>query len=292
MLPAITGEVWRTFEAKPKNALKLLMTETTTRKIVQKAGVTGVGLPELIEEGADANTDTFVQLPEKTYRIAKYGLGIGASRELVEDDEFGIIRRRSEMLGESIAESLEIQGFSILNNAFDATNYAGPDTKALCSLTHPLYKAGGVRSNLLAVAADLDQASLELALIDWENMADHRGFFQSRPKPRLVVAPANRYNAFEITKSSHRSDTANNAINALDYAEDGKIEPLVSPFLSDADAWFLVAPKKNGMRWVWRKKPYTARELNEKNETGIVYLRYRAAFGFESDEGTYGCPGA
>jgi hypothetical protein len=292
MLPAITGGAWQAFEAKPKLGLKLLGSETTGKKIIQKAGVTGVGLPALVLEGGDTDTDTMVQLPAKTYRMAKYGLGIGASRELVADDEHGIISRRAEMLGESIAESIEIQAASVFNNAFDVTNYPGPDGVALCSLTHPAYKAGGVRVNLLATAADLDVASLELALIDYENMVDHRGFFQSLPTPKLLVAPANRFNAMEITKSNMRSDTANNAINAFDYAENGRIDPLVWAYLTDPDAWFLVAPKKNELLWVWRERPYTAKDYWEKSETGVVYLRYRADFGFHGDRGIYGTPGA
>jgi len=292
MLPAITGSVWEAFDAKPKQGLMLLGNESTQKKIIQKAGVTGVGLPALVQEGADTDTDTFVQLPTKTYRIAKYGLGIGASRELVADDEHGIITQRSEMLGESIAESIEIQAFSVLNNGFDETNFPGPDGKALFSLTHPAYKAGGVRINLLSSAADLDVASLELALIDYENMVDHRGFFQRLPTPRLLVSPTNRFNAYEITKSNQRSDTANNAVNAFKYGENGNIEPMVSAYITDPDSWFLVAPKKNGMLWVWRERPYTAKDYFEKSETGVVYLRYRADFGFHSDRGVYGTPGA
>jgi hypothetical protein len=292
MLPAITGAIWQAFDAKPKQAMKLLRVETTTKKIIQKAGVTGVGLPTFVEEGADTDTDTMMQLPPKTYRMLKYGLGIGASRELVADDEHGIISRRAEILGESIAEGLEIQGFSVVNNGFDATNYPGPDGKALFSLTHPAYKAGGVRSNLLAVAADLDQDSLELALIDYENMTDHRGFFQVNPNPVLLVAPQNRFTAYEITKSDQRSDTGNNAINALKYAETGPLNVMVSPYLTDPDAWFLIAPKKNDLLWVWREKPYTARDYWEKSETGVVYVRYRADFGFSTERGTYGTPGA
>lgn len=292
MLPAMTGTAWGAYEAARKLGLKLLGSESTTQSIIQKAMMAGVGLPALIQEGADADTDTFVQLPSKTFRPAKYGLGIGASRELVSDDKHGIISQRSKMLGESIAESMEIQAASVFNNAFDATNYPGPDGKALCSLTHPAYKAGGVRINLLSSAADLDVASLELALIDYENMVDHRGFFQTLPTPKLLVAPANRFNAYEITKSDMRSDTANNSTNAFKYSEGGNIEPLVWKYLTDPDAWFLVAPQNNELLWVWRERPYPGKDYFEKSETGVLYLRYRADFGFYGDRGIYGTPGA
>lgn len=292
MYPALVGSIWQAFEAKPKQALEILRVETTTKKIAQKAGVTGVGLPTLVEEGADTPTDTMVPTPLKTFKMAKYGLGIGASREIVADDDHGMMTRRAEILGESIAESIEIQGFSIFNNAFDAANFPQPDGVALCSTSHPLYKAGGVGTNLLATAADLSQDSLELALIDWENMLDHRGFFQGNGNPVLLVAPLNRFDAMEITKSDQRSDTPNNAINAINYSETGPISVRVSPYLTDPDAWFLVAPKRNDLYWFWRDKPYPSRDYWEKSETGVVYLRYRADFGAAGWRGCYGTPGA
>lgn len=292
MYPALVGSIWQAFDAKPKQALKLLRTDTTTKKIVQKAGVTGVGLPTFVEEGADTPTDTLVPLPAKTFRMLKYGLGIGASREIIADDEHGLMTRRTEILGESIAESMEIQGFSVFNNAFDGTNYPLPDGQALLSANHPAYKSGGVRNNLLGTPADLTADSLELALIDYENMIDHRGFFQTNPDPVLLVAPQNRFEAFEITKSDMRSNTNNNATNPLKYAESGPLRVMVSPYLSDPDAWFLVAPKKNDLWWIWRERPYTAKDYWEKSETGVVYMRYRCDYGAVSDRGVYGTPGA
>lgn len=292
MYPALVGSIWQSFQAKRKLALRLLRVETTTKKIVQKAGVTGVGLPVFVEEGADTPTDSMVPLPAKTFRMLKYGLGIGASREIIADDDHGLMSRRSEILGESIAESMEIQGFSIFNNAFDASGYPTPDGVALLSASHPAYKAGGLRSNLLGTPADLDQDSLELALTDYENLTDHRGFFQNNPDPVLLVSPLNRFNAYEITKSDQRSDSPNNAINALKYADSGPLDVMVSPYLTDPDAWFLVSPKRNELYWIWREKPYTARDYWEKSETGVVYLRYRADYGAAGDRGIYGTPGA
>lgn len=292
MYPALVGSIWQSFEAKPKQALKLLRVESTTKKIVQKAGVTGVGLPTFVEEGADTPTDTMIPLPAKTFRMLKYGLGIGASREIIADDDHGLMTRRSEILGESIAESIEIQGFSVFNNAFDATNYPTPDGVALLSASHPAYKAGGLRSNLLGTPADLDQDSLELMLIDWENLTDHRGFFQMNPDPVLLVPPNYRFTAMEITKSDQRSDSANNAINALKYAETGPLRVMVSPYLTDPDAWFLVSPKRNELYWFWRERPYPSKDYWEKSETGVVYLRYRADYGAAGDRGIMGTPGA
>lgn len=292
MLPALNAKIWATFKAKPRQFDKLMRVETTSRSIEQFAQVAGVGLPTLIEEGEDIGTDSMVQGYHKTFKPAKYGLGIAASQELVEDDKVGVISRRSVALANSINQAREIQAASVYNNAFD-TNYALPDACALCSASHPLVKAGGTQSNLLSVAADLDVASLELALTDWELMKTHEGFLQMLPTPRLLVASANRWNAAEILQSQMRSDTANNATNAFRYTESGgTIDPIIWAYLTDPDAWFLVAPpEETEIVWLDRKPPYTKSDYVEKSETGYVYMRYRADYGPYGWRGVYGTPG-
>lgn len=294
MLPGIEGAVIKEFSAKQQMVKQVLDTDTTKRSIMQKTFVTGVGLPSRIEEAADTPVDTIVQGPYKTFKPVKYGLGIAASRELVADDEFGIITNRAKALANSIYQNREIQGASVLNNAFDGTNFPLPDGKALCASDHPLYKAGGTQNNLLSVAADLDVTSLELALTDYELIKTHEGFLQRLPKPRVLVAAGNRWNVTEILKSQMRSDTANNTDNAFKYSEQGgAIDFLVWAFLTDPDAWFLVAPPSDTeMLWLDRESPYTKDDYIEKNETGYVYMRYRADYGAYGWKGVYGTPGA
>jgi hypothetical protein len=293
MLPALNAKIWQSFKAKPRMADRLMRVESTTRSIEQHMVMAGVGLPALINESEDTNTDTFVQGPYANFKPLKYGLGIAASQELVEDDKVGIISRRSVALSNSIYQLREIQAASVYNNAFD-TNYLGPDGVALCSASHPLLKCGGVQNNLLSVAADLDVASLEMALTDWETTKTHEGFLQMLPTPRLLVASANRWNVAEILKSQMRSDTANNAVNAFKYTETGgQIDPVVWPYLTDPDAWFLVGPpEETEILWLDRKAPYTKADYIEKNETGFVFMRYRATNGFYGWRAVYGTPGA
>lgn len=296
MLPALNAKIWQNFKAKRRMYDLLLNTDTTSRSIEQFAQVAGVGLPTLVGEGEDTPTDTFVQGYYKTFKPAKYGLGIAASQELVEDDKMGIISRRSVALSNSIYQSREIQGASVFNNAFDTTGHPGPDGYSLCNASHPLIKAGGTQSNVLSSAADLDVGSLELALTDWELIKTHEGFLQMLPNPRVLVASANRWNVTEILKSQTRSDTANRvSINAFqDGTETGSaIEPVIWAYLTDPDAWFLVAPpSETETMWLDRKAPYTKADYVEKNETGYVYMRYRADYGFFGFRGIFGTPGA
>jgi hypothetical protein len=271
--------------------------DTTTKSIEQYAMMAGVGLPTAIAETEDTPTDTFVQGFYTNFKPAKYGMGIAASQELVEDDKFGIISRRAVALSNSIYQLREIQGASVYNNAFDTTGaYYGSDGCSLISATHPLVKAGGVQPNMIAVPADLDVGSLELALTDWELIKTHEGFLQMLPTPRVMTASANRWNVTEILKSQTRSDTANRvSINAFQTGTEtgGAIEPLTWPYLTDPDAWFLVAPaSETETMWLDRKAPYTKDDYVEKNETGYVYMRYRATYGFYGWRGVYGSPGA
>lgn len=293
MLPALNAKIWKTFNAKQQMYSKILNVDTTTRMIEQFSQMAGVGLAAKIAEAADTPVDDFVQGYNKTFKPAKYGLGIAASQELVEDDQVGIVSKRSVALANSINQTIEIQGASILNNGFDGTNYPLPDGKALFATDHPLIKAGGTQTNLGA-AADLDISSLEQAMTDWELTKTHEGFLQLNGTPRLVVAPGNRWNVMEMLKSPGRSDTANNSINAFKYTETGgTIEPIVWSFLTDPDAWFLIAPPEDTeLLWLWRKRPYTKADYIEIKEVGFVFMRYRADFGAYGWRGTYGNPGA
>src|ERR1041384_3224393 len=247
MLPALNAKIWQTFRAKKSMAKLILNSDTTNRSIVQYAQMAGVGLPTAIGETEDTPTDSFVQGFYKNFKPAKFGLGIAASQELVEDDKVGIISRRSVALANSIYQAREIQAASVFNNGFDGTNFPLPDGQALFASAHPLIKAGGTQSNVLAVAADLDVTSLELALTDWELIKTHEGFLQMLPTPRVLVASANRWNVTEILKSQMRSDTANHTANAFSLGTEtgGTLEHLTLLYPSDPDAWFLVGDRKS-----------------------------------------------
>jgi hypothetical protein len=294
MLPALNAKIWQTFRMKKPMCPQLLDQMTSSRSIEQFSQMAGVGLPSLVAEGEDVPTDSFVQGFNKTFKPVKWGLGVAASEELVEDDKFGIISKRAVALSESIYYAREMQAAAVYNLAFDAVNAPLPDGKSLCAIDHPLVKAGGIQANMIAVAADLDVASLEIALTDWELIKDHRGFLQLLSKPRLLVAAANRWNAMEITKSNMRSDTANNTTNAFQYGENGgAIDPLIWAQLTDPDAFFLVAqPSECEQIWLDRKAPWTTSDFNTKNQTGVVYMTYRATVGSYGWRGVYGSPGA
>jgi hypothetical protein len=292
MLPALRAASMGAFKAKKPVFKQVMRAETTNRSIEQFSGVVGVGLPTFIEEGGEISVDSMAQGFDKTLRPLKYGLGIAVSRELVDDDRMGVIKPRPKWLGESIAQAREIQAATVYNNAF-AT--AGSDGVALCSASHPLIKAGGVESNLLTAAADLDVTSLELALTQWSLIKDHRGFYQNNGTPNLLVAEQNRWNAYTLVRAGQKSETANNTVNAFENGENGQAVrgPICWAYLTDPDAWFLVAePDQTGVVWLDRLAPYNDDYFDKKTETGYLYMRYRSVVGFHDWKGVLGTAGA
>jgi hypothetical protein len=292
MLPAVRAVFFDRYKRLPKMYSRVFKMETSTRSIEQYSEHSGVGLLIDTGEGESIRTDSMVQGFDRTFEHGKFGLGIEVSREAIVDDKFGIIKRRTRALANSTHETREIQAFSVLNRAFN-TSFVGPDGKVLCATDHPLYKSGGVQSNRLSVAADLDHISLQLALTGFETMKSPEGFFQRNRCATLAVAPANRWNAFEILKSDKRSDTTNNATNALQYAQDGMPTPMVIPYLDDEDGWFLLAePEDTGLVWIDREQPYEDTDIDKRAETAITMIRYRNSVGFYNYNGVFGSPGA
>lgn len=279
---------------RPMECTKVFRTDTSDRAVEQVSAVTGVGLFSEIAESGDIREDFPLEGFPKNFRHKKYGLSIGTSREAIEDDKHRILARRHAALGRSGRETVEVQVASHINNGFSTGAYAGPDAVALFSTSHPLAKQGGVQSNTLSNAADLDVASLELALTAWETMLTEEGFPALWPSPNLVYHPSNRWNATEILESSLRSDTAQNAINALMQAEGGKLGHFPWHYLTDEDSWFLFAPpgwEGNELILWWRKKPYNATWYDDRLETGYIARRYRASSGFAHYQGTFGVQG-
>ena len=115
MLPALNAKVWSTYKAKPRLFDRLLDVESTSRSIEQFSQMTGLGLFTQVNEGGDTPTDKMLQGFDKTFKPVKFGLGIAASQELVEDDKIGLVSRRAVALANSANQTIEIQGASVFN---------------------------------------------------------------------------------------------------------------------------------------------------------------------------------
>lgn len=297
MLPALDLVIKNEFGQYPEFYTQLFQVKQTDRSIMQTTQLSGVGLLSFIGEAENISMDMIVQGFDKTFKPRKFGLAIPTTDEMVKDDKWGLVNSAHQSLSRSLKETIEIQASRIFNYAFataygDGSSALGPDGKRLCATDHPLVKSGGVQSNT-STAADLSYTSLQYGLTDFETMRDAAGLLHRVPAATLLVAPANRWVAAEVLRSPDRPDTANRATNTLSSALDGLPRMIVNPYLTDPDAWFLLSPpKRTGLMWVWRERPYRGNWFDDARQVGYYAIRYRSDVGWSDFNGVWGNPGA
>lgn len=288
MLPGLRAVIDRGYKKRPVQFSQLMQIISSTRSIEQFSQVSGVGRFRSIQQGGKIGYDQPVQGFKSTFKHTRYGLAVPTTIDVVEDDEWSLINNMHSDLGWSCSETREIDASSTFNNAF-TTN--GPDGVPLCSASHPLYKIGGVQSNL-GSAADLDMFSLQLALVAFETQKRPSGELIHVTASKLMVSPSNRFTAYALTKSTDDPTTADRSTNPLSGAEDGMITPFIYRYLTSPNAWFLLAqPDETGLVWFDRKKPYTKSWTDDETEVGIVGMRYKKSHGFNNYIGVYGNAG-
>jgi hypothetical protein len=275
--PAIDKRLNKALRTKMRAAVmpRIFQQLSSSREIEQSVGHTGVGQFRKIVEGAAVTSDQPRPIPSKTFVMERFGLSIIVTRDLIEDDRFNIVADRAVHLANSELDTREMQAASVINDGFTVNGYDGVP---LFSASHPKHYQGGVQSNLLTVGMALSHTALEEATIQMYSMVDDTGKPVSFTPDMLVVPPSLMYKAPEILRSQMRSDTANNATNALNVMEGGLPQTIVWRYLTSATAWFLMS-RENGLAWYNRRAPYTQTWTDEPTESGHYARRYRCAFG-------------
>lgn len=291
MLPGLRAVVDRGYKKRAPMYPQIFNVNPSSKSLEQFTQVSGVGRFLAIGEAAPIKRDQPVQGFRSSFVHSRFGLSVPTSQDVIEDDNWNLINTMHSDLGWSCSETRELDAASTLNNAFSGS-FLGPDAVALCSASHPLYKVGGVQSNLMA-SADLDVGSLQLALTAYMLQKRPSGEFIHAGTPRLVFHPHNQFTAYSITKSKDDPTTANRSINPLGGAEDGIPDPLSYLYLTAPNAWFLIAqPEDTGLIWFDRKKPYTKSWVDDETEVGVVGMRYKKSHGWNNYIGVLGNQGS
>jgi len=225
------------------------------------------------------------------YTHETIALAFAITEEAVEDNLYDKLSARyTRALARSMSNTKQVKAASVLNNAF-SSSYAGGDGVSLVNSAHPT-AMGGNWSNTLATQADLNETSLEQALIDISLFIDERGLKVALRGMKLIIPPQLQFTAQRLLKSEQRTGTADNDINAIksgSYLPDGFA---VNHFLTDPDAWFVKTDAPNGLKHFVRSPLKTA--LEGDFDTGNVRYkaRERYSFGWSDPRGIYGSQGA
>jgi Mu-like prophage major head subunit gpT len=264
-------------------------TEKSDRAYEEDVSVSGFGLAQIKGEGQSVSYDTEQQGFLDRYTHATYSLGFVITKELVEDDLYSKAgKRKAQGLARSMRQTKEIVAANILNRAFN-TSYLYGDGKALIVSDHPNI-AGGTWSNLLAVAADLSEASLESAWIQIAKYTDDRGL-RIAVKPKKLIVPVDEaLNAMKIMGTEYEVGTNNNTINVVKSKYPGGV--VVNHYLTDTDAWFIATDVPNGLKHFERVADSFSMDDDFETDNAKFKARARYSFGCSDKRAIFGTPGA
>jgi hypothetical protein len=199
--------------------------------------------------------------------------------------------RYTKALARAMAYTKQVKGASVLNNAFASSGFTGGDGVVLCSTAHPLV-SGGTNSNTFATQADLNETSLEAAVIQIAAWTDERGLLIAAKPVKLVTPPNLMFVATRLLETELRVGTNNNDINALKSMGSIPQGYRVNHFLTDTNGWFLCTDVPNGLKHFVRTP--LANSMDGDFDTGNVRYkaRERYSFGWSDPLGIFGSSGS
>jgi hypothetical protein len=265
--------------------------ETSERSFEEETKLSGFSAAPVKNEGSAIAYDNAQEAWTARYNHETIALGFSLTEEAVEDNLYDSLSARyTKALARAMAYTKQTKAAAILNNGFSAAATGG-DGVALFSTAHPLVN-GDVNSNTLATASDLNETSLEAAVIQIAGWTDERGLLIAAKPKKLVIPPATMFVATRLLETEQRVGTADNDINAL--KNNGSIPGgyTVNHFLTDTDAWFLTTDVPNGLKHFVRTP--LSNSMDGEFDTGNVRYksRERYSFGWSDALGMFGSPGA
>ena len=265
-------------------------TETSDRAFEEEVMLSGFGNARVKNEGGSIVYDNATETFTARYTHETIALGFAITEEAVEDNLYDRVSARyTKALARSMANTKQVKAANVLNNAFDP-NFTGGDGVELCSAVHPI--VAGTFANELAVAADLNEASLEQSLIDIAAFVDERGLLISTQGRKLIIPSELQFVAERLTQSQLRPSTADNDINAtrnMGMVPEGYV---VNHYLTDPDAFFLKTDIPNGFKLFQRSPIRTSMEGDFDTGNVRYKARERYSFGFSDPRCVFGSPGA
>jgi hypothetical protein len=263
--------------------------ESSDRSFEEETKLSGFSAAPVKNEGSAIEYDNAQEAWTARYTHETIAMGFSVTEEAVEDNLYDSLSARyTKALARAMAYTKQVKGAAILNDAF-STTYG--DGVVLCSTAHPLV-SGGTNSNRPTVAADLNETSLEAAVIQIAGWTDERGLLiAARPK-KLVIPPALQFVATRLLETEGRVGTADNDINAL--KNNGTVPEgyAVNHYLTDTDAWFLCTDVPNGLKHFVRTPMQTSMDADFDTGNSRYKARERYSFGVSDPLGIYGSPGA
>ena len=286
-LNALFGLEYQNYENQHTEIFEI---ENSDRAFEEEIMLSGFANASVKPEGSAVSFDSANETFTARYTHETIALAFSITEEAIEDNLYdSIAKRYTKALARSMANTKQIKAANVLNNAFSSGS-AGGDGKELCATDHPTQS--GTFSNELATSADLNETSLEQAMIDIAAFTDERGLKIAARGVKMIIPSELQFTAERLMKTANRTGTADNDINAI--VSKGMISGgyVVNNYLTDTDAFFIKTDVPNGLKMFQRAALKTAMEGDFDTGNVRYKARERYSFGFSDPRGIFGSPGA
>ena len=287
-LNALFGEEYNNYENEHE---EIYVTENSERSFEEELKLSGFGAAPVKDEGSAINYDTAQESFVARYTHETIAMGYSITEEAMEDNLYvSLSGRYTKALARAMAYTKQVKAAYPLNNGF-STTFSSGDGVALFSTAHPLV-SGGTNSNRPSTGADLNETSLEDAIIQIGKWTDERGLKIAARGVKMIIPSELQFTAERLMKSQGRVGTADNDINAV--VSMGMVPQgyVVNNYLTDTDAFFIKTDVPNGLKMFVRSPIKTAMEGDFDTGNVRYKARERYSFGFSDPRGIFGSPGA
>ena len=292
LLPGLNALFGMEYNRYGEQHKEIFDTESSDRSFEEEVKLSGFGQAPVKGEGSSISYDAAQEAYTSRYNHETIALGFSITEEAVEDNLYDSLSSRyTKALARAMAYTKQVKAAAVLNNAFASSGYNGGDGVSLCNTSHPLVN-GGVNANRPATDADLNETSLEAAIIGIADWTDERGLLIAAKAKKLIIPSELQFVATRLLETQGRVGTADNALKAIMHNGAVSGGYAINNFLTDSDAWFLTTDVPNGLKHFVRTALTTKMEGDFDTGNVRYKARERYSFGWSDPLAIYGTTGA
>ena len=291
LLPGLNALFGLEYKKYGEEHKEIFETETSERSFEEETKLSGFSAAPVKNEGSAISYDNAQEAWTARYTHETIAMGFSLTEEAIEDNLYDSLSARyTKALARAMAYTKQVKAAAILNQAFTGGPTYG-DGKVLCATDHPLV-SGGTNSNRPTVAADLNETSLEAAVIQIAGWTDERGLLIAAKPTKLIVPPSLQFVATRLLETELRVGTTDNDINAIKSMGSIPEGYTVNHYLTDTNAWFLMTDVPNGLKHFVRTPLQNSMDADFDTGNARYKSRERYSFGVSDPLGIFGSPGA
>ena len=291
LLPGLNALFGLEYKSYGEEHKEIYTTESSDRSFEEEQKLAGFGAAPVKFEGQALSYDNAQEAWTARFNHETIAMGFSITEEAMEDNLYDSLSTRyTKALARAMAYTKQIKAATILNQGFNSAVTYG-DGKSLFATDHPLV-SGGTNSNRPTTAADLNETSLEAAVIQIAGWTDEKGLLIAARPRKLIVPPQLQFVATRLLETSLRVGTTDNDVNAL--KTNGSIPEgyVINHFLTDTNAWFLKTDVPNGLKHFVRVPMSTSMDQDFDSGNHRFKARERYVFGVADPLGAFGSPGS